>query len=67
MSQTILKEICQKIVHVYGLIYRLKSLLRSDLSNLLLLMASNVMTATDDSPHAPAATEIRNIDQIYMS
>ena len=30
-------------------------------------MASNVMAATGDSPHAPAATEIRNIDQIYMS
>lgn len=29
-------------------------------------MASNQMAATDDSPPATAATEIRNIDQIYM-
>jgi hypothetical protein len=30
-------------------------------------MQLNLMAATDDSTHAPAATEIRNIDQIYMS
>jgi hypothetical protein len=30
-------------------------------------MASNVKAATDVSPHASAATEVRNIDQIYMS
>jgi hypothetical protein len=30
-------------------------------------MVSNVMAATDVSPHAPAAIEVRNIDQIYIS
>jgi len=30
-------------------------------------MALNVMAATDDSPHAPASTEISSIDQIYIT
>jgi hypothetical protein len=30
-------------------------------------MALNLTAATDDSSHFPAATEIRNIDQTYMS